>query len=74
MSTYDDCNKQGSHAMVFTIVNKTDIHPTGYPITYLNNMHCTWKFLAFDGFKIRLTIDEGGELEKEYDMLKSKRN
>ena len=68
----DDCDALGP--LVFTILNKTDVHTPNYPVQYYNGEHCTWKFLAVDEFRIRLKIDEEGWLEEEYAMLISKLN
>ena len=64
---YEACNENGP--LVFTILNKTDINSPNYPDSYPNKMSCIWKFLAVDGFRIQLQIEEGGEIEAEYDLL-----
>ena len=68
----DACNDKSP--MVFTIENKTDFYSPNYPNSYPNNIDCTWKVLAFEGFIIKLTIEEGGQIETEYDTLIFKQN
>ena len=61
LSMDDACNHKSP--MVFTILNKTDVHSPYYPKPYPNNIDCTWKVLAVDSFRIQLKIEEGGQID-----------
>ena len=54
--------------MTITFANKTDISSPKCPVSYENNLNCTWIIKASKWNRIELTIDshDRGEIEKKY--------
>ena len=55
--------------MIIAMSNKSDIASPNYPSNYKNNLNCTWKIVANNRRRIKLSIQKlkiEGEIEEKY--------